>query len=98
MVIAAWISTRSNRLTNQIIHDCCITLLLGLRRCPTTALLMFLGSCMARTLVSRLDRVQMPMVLIMTMVGSHISPRILNSDRRLRPLLVHLILHEDGSL
>ena len=95
MMIVPRISARSNRFTNQVIHNGCIALLLSLRCCPATALLLF-SSCMTRTFVSRLHRVEMPMVLIMIVVCSHISPCIRNSYRWLCSFLVHLILHEDS--
>ena len=91
------IPTGPYRLTNEVIYDGGIALLLSLRCSPSTGLLMLFGSCMPSALVPLLHCVQMVIVaIIVTMVTSHVTPSILHSNGRLGSLLVHLVLHEDG--
>ena len=72
------VSSRSNSLTNQIVHDCVIS---GLGGRSSTHL--------------RFRRMSRTLVSLGSFLG-HVTAGALDSNGRLSPLLVHLILHEDS--
>ena len=59
-------------------------LLLSFGGCSAASTLLLLNCCIPRTLIS------LPLIC-----SRHVTPRILHTNRGLRPFLMHLVLHKN---